>query len=130
MLFRLSEWNAFAKLRIHTTTTLGLFEQSTTVIGRELRSFASTTQAEYKTVELSRETAARARRGVRKKAAGKPGGPPPPATDPKAKFLNLLTYKFHALADYVPTIRMFGTADSYSTQTVCFLSFLVIHDFS
>ncbi|KAJ7138764.1 hypothetical protein C8R43DRAFT_1131929 [Mycena crocata] len=117
MLFRLSEWNAFAKMRMHTETTLGLFETSTTVIGRELRSFASTTQSEFKTVELPGETASRARRGARKKAAGKapaPAGPPPP---PKGKFLNLNTYKFHALGDYAPTIRVFGSTELYSTQT-------------
>ncbi|KAF7332930.1 hypothetical protein MVEN_02398900 [Mycena venus] len=116
MLFRLSEWNAFAKLRMHTTTTLGLFSTSTTVIGRELRSFAATTQAEYKTVELQGEMASRARRGARKKAAGQPPGPPPPPAVSKGKFLNLLTYKFHALGDYVRTIMLFGTTDSFSTQ--------------
>lgn len=122
MLFRLSEWNAFAKLRMHTTTTVDLFETSTVVIGRELRSFAATTQAQYNTVELPTETAARARRGARKKAAGNPPATVPtpvPSVVSKGKFLNLLTYKFHALGDYVPTIRMFGTIDSFSTQIVC-----------
>ncbi|KAJ7181996.1 hypothetical protein C8R46DRAFT_1210480 [Mycena filopes] len=122
MLFRLSEWNAFAKMRMHTTKTVDLFEASTVVIGCELRSFAARTQAEYKTVELPTETAARARRGARKKAAGKPpvaAVPVPPPAAPavaRGKFLNLLTYKFHALGDYAPTIRMFGTIDSFSTQ--------------
>ena len=32
----------------------------------------------------------------------------------KKKTLNLNTYKFHTLADYVVTIRLFGTTDSYS----------------
>jgi hypothetical protein len=36
----------------------------------------------------------------------------------KHKTLNLNTYKFHSLGDVVPTIRMFGTTDSYSTQMV------------
>lgn len=36
----------------------------------------------------------------------------------KLKTLNLNTYKFHSLGDVVPTIRLFGTTDSYSTQTV------------
>ncbi|KAJ7178829.1 hypothetical protein C8R43DRAFT_872143 [Mycena crocata] len=118
MLFRSSEWNAFAKMRMHTETTLGLFETSTTVIGRKLRSFASNTQSEYKTVELPGETAFRTRRGARKKAAGiapVPAGPPPP---PKRKFLNLNTYKFHALGDYAPIIRVFGATESYSAQTI------------
>ncbi|KAF8474549.1 hypothetical protein JB92DRAFT_2770763, partial [Gautieria morchelliformis] len=34
----------------------------------------------------------------------------------KPKTLNLLTYKFHALGDYILTIRWFRTTDSYSTQ--------------
>jgi hypothetical protein len=124
-LFRLSEWNALAKLRMHTEPTLAYFDQTTTVIGRELRSFAATTQAEYKTVELPGEVTSRARRGARKKAAAaaaNPSAPPPPPPAPthaKGKFLNLFTYKFHALGDYPRTIRFFGTADSYSTQTVC-----------
>jgi len=29
-----------------------------------------------------------------------------------------MTYKYHALGDYVDTIRRFGTTDSYSTQPV------------
>lgn len=36
----------------------------------------------------------------------------------KQKTLNLNTYKFHSLGDVVPTIRRFGTTDSYSTQIV------------
>jgi hypothetical protein len=42
----------------------------------------------------------------------------------KRKLFNLLTYKLHALGDYMRTIRLFGMSDSYSTQPVCF-SFLV-----
>jgi hypothetical protein len=34
------------------------------------------------------------------------------------KTLNLNTYKWHALGDVVPTIRLFGTTDLYSTQIV------------
>jgi hypothetical protein len=36
----------------------------------------------------------------------------------KPKLLNLETYTYHALGDYVRTIRTFGTTDSYSTQPV------------
>ena len=47
---------------------------------------------------------------------------------PKSKTLNLSTYKFHALGDYVRTIRLFGTTDSYSTQTVAqLLHFKLLH---
>jgi hypothetical protein len=37
---------------------------------------------------------------------------------PKLKTLNVFTYKFHALGDYVHSIHVFGTTDSYSTQLV------------
>jgi hypothetical protein len=36
----------------------------------------------------------------------------------KPKLLNLDTYTYHALGDYLKTIRAFGTTDSYSTQPV------------
>jgi hypothetical protein len=45
--------------------------------------------------------------------------------DPKVKKLNLSTYKWHALGDYVNTIRRYGTTDNYSTQTVRYLSILI-----
>jgi hypothetical protein len=36
----------------------------------------------------------------------------------KPKHLGLGTYTYHALGDYVETIRLFGTTDSFSTQPV------------
>jgi hypothetical protein len=36
----------------------------------------------------------------------------------RQRSFNLLTYKIHALGDYVWTIHSFGTTDSYSTQQV------------
>lgn len=159
LLFRLAEWHALAKLRLHTECTLHLLSQSTVTIGRELRSFEEWTQV-FKTVELPREADARDRRRRRRKPATNavsnladsprvPGSGPqktkpktkplsdansPPTleleadlqahkspaqlkTKPK-KLFNLFTYKLHALGDYVSTIRLFGTTDSYSTQIV------------
>lgn len=169
LLFRLAEWHALAKLRMHTEHTLNALNQSTVAIGRELRSFQAWTQG-FKTFELPKEKDARQRR-TRKKAASKTAlaqaGPtlfdPPTGaqslsaeeisqqrlkdkptiskkgtvssglepTDPSislaeqynddgpiAKYFNLLTYKLHALGDYVQTVRLFGTTDSYSTQIV------------
>jgi len=40
----------------------------------------------------------------------------PPA---KRREFNLSSYKPHALPDYAKTIRLLGTTDGYSTQTVC-----------
>jgi hypothetical protein len=115
---------------MHTEKTLTYLEQSTTTIGNELRNFRKVSQESFKCQELPKETAARQRRreiAQAKKAANNPGTsqtvpstPPLPPSPPKKKTLNLFTYKFHALGDYVRTIRMFGTTDSYSTQIVCF----------
>jgi hypothetical protein len=124
VLFRLAEWHALAKLRMHTESTLTYMESVTTVIGRELRKFVNITCSSFSTVELPKETAARGRKCTREQAKGSTSAPTMPATGksgkpkPKRKKLNLSTYKIHALPDYPRTIRMFGTTDSYSTQTV------------
>jgi hypothetical protein len=72
------------------------------------------TKDAFNTVELPSETAARKPRSL---AAG--GDTTAQPRGPLKKALNLQTYKFHALGDYVQSIRLFGTTDSYSTQLVC-----------
>ena len=125
MLFRLAEWHALAKLRLHTESTLTRMESVTTVLGKELRNFADITCSAFSTVELPKERAARGRKQARKEAKSSDRSnvtATPLAVGSKArkkkKKLNLSTYKVHALGDYVRTIRMFGTTDSYSTQIV------------
>jgi hypothetical protein len=64
-------------------------------------------------MELPREIAAR-----QKKSSNSAGaGTGPSGARPKA--FNMQTYKLHALGDYVSSIKMFGTTDSYTTQIVC-----------
>ncbi|KAJ7123863.1 hypothetical protein C8R43DRAFT_899430 [Mycena crocata] len=130
MLFRLAEWHALAKLRLHTEDTVARFDKSTTIIGHELRAFRDTTAKEYKTKELPGEVTARARQ-KQNKAKNAPAGistaPPPPPAPPRGKFLNLDTYKFHALGDYPFTIPLFGTTDSFSTQIVCIPILTITH---
>ena len=101
LLYKAAEWHALAKLRIHTDATLNFFEATTREFGRLMRQFRDRTADEFDTVELPNENGA------------KRGG-----TSSKKKKLNLNTYKFHSLGDYVATIRLFGTTDSYSTQIV------------
>jgi hypothetical protein len=154
LLYRLAEWHSLAKLRMHTDDTLNLLDESTKVLGKELRSFRTSSARAWTCKELPSEIAARQRKAERKraKAAAKavvdvPNPPqnlechgatplldphaienvppiintplPQPKLAPKVKTLNLFTYKFHALGDYVQTIHLFGTTDSYSTQIVC-----------
>ena len=44
-----------------------------------------------------------------------------PSAGTRKKLFNLILIKLHALGDYVKTIKMFGTMDSYSTQPVWML---------
>ena len=142
LLFRLAEWHALAKLRMHTESTLTLLESVTTTLGYELRRFRATTCSVFFTTELPKEAAARQRkRGQKAKAAPKvptlpaqastsssskapegssslPTTGPPPKKQ-RRKTFNLSIYKVHALGDYAHTVRLFGPTDSYSTQTVC-----------
>jgi hypothetical protein len=119
LLFVMAHWHALAKLRMHTDTTLDILSQVTTSLGKSLRDFEEKTCAMFQTRELDRERAIRQRRQERNTA--KDGVPQPAAPSNntrKPKCLNLKTYKYHALGDYVSTIRLYGTTDSYSTQSV------------
>ena len=129
LLYRTAEWHAFAKLRLHTKSTLQHLERLTTELGQSMRKFRDTTQSAFVTFELPKETGARNRRqnsgkGKEKAAAGKASGKNP-------KSLNLFTYKWHALGDYVRAIRLFGPTDGFSTQVVSnfFSMYLLIHVF-
>jgi len=100
LLYRAAEWHALAKLRMHTRATLGLLEKCTVHLGQLMRKFRDESFIKFNTVALPRE--------ARKS----------PSVSGKRKPLNLNTYKFHSLGDYVRTIELFGCTDSYSTQLV------------
>lgn len=108
LLYKAAEWHALAKLRMHTDSTLGFLEAVTREFGYLMRQFRDRTSDKFDIVELPGETSTR-KSGARSSTKKK---------------LNLNTYKFHALGDYVTTIRLFGTTDSYSTQLVGSIGFL------
>ncbi len=115
LLYRTAEWHAFAKLRLHTDSTLRHLEKLTTELGMLMREFRDTTQSSFTTFELPKEKGARQRNQTsnpRKANTAASGG------SLKVKELNLFTYKWHALGDYVRTIRLFGGTDGFSTQVV------------
>jgi hypothetical protein len=121
LLFSLAYWHALAKLRLHTSTTIGTLKEVTKQLFRQLRHFTKDICTAFVTRELPREEAARGRRNAKKAAAAKAAGKAPPKTPAggsKIKLFNMLTYKGHSLGDYVRTILFFGTVDSYSTQPV------------
>lgn len=136
---------------MHTDSTLNYMETATKRLGNELRRFQHITCSAFSTVELPKEAATRSRRKGKADAKSSATdardqnlpasiqdhdslSPGPSIYDRtssattrtdknkrQTKTLNLSTYKVHSLGDYVPTIRAFGTTDSYSTQTVCYL---------
>ena len=69
LLYRTAEWHSLAKLRMHSDGTLLLLEELTTEFGQLIRQFRDLTCSQFKTVELSRETAARKRRGAKQQTA-------------------------------------------------------------
>ena len=116
LVFILTTWHAYAKLRLHTDHTLTSFDALTKPLGAAIRHFAGKFSDRFDTKDLPKEAEARKRRADASKKSGKARKRKAPG-DTKARF-NLITYKLHALGDYVSTIRQRGTTDSYSTQLV------------
>ena len=144
LLFIFAYWHRFAKLWVHTDTTLDILDSLTQLLGRHLRDFKKYTCSAYETRELLREANARYRRQSKKatmRSKEDGGAQQPNATqtdcdaskmksqkecrvvaerDRQRKSFNLNTYKHHALGDVCDTIRKYGTTDSYSTEAVSF----------
>jgi hypothetical protein len=97
---------------MHTDHTLELLRKTTVTLGQKFRAFTKDTCSAFSTHELQREVAARARRQASQ------GTTTVSESTRRQKKFNLQTYKFHALGDYVATIRRYGTTDSYSTEIV------------
>lgn len=122
LIFVFAEWHANAKLRIHTDSTVGTLQDLTRAFGFLIRSFAKKICPYYETRELPCEEAARVRRRNKKSSRGQ--APTPTVTGKLTKTFQLLTYKLHAMGDYVWHLIHFGTTDSYSTQTVSIIQTL------
>ncbi|KAJ3797838.1 hypothetical protein GGU11DRAFT_816262 [Lentinula aff. detonsa] len=120
LLYRLAEWHALAKLRLHSETTLEWLERTTKEVGIMMRAFRDKSASQFNTVELPREQDARARRQAnalsQQPLQSQTQVPSANQATRKTRTLNLFTYKFHAMGDYVSFIRLFGTTDNYSTQ--------------
>ena len=120
LLFLLCHWHGLAKLRLHTDETLIIFEKVTRDLGDCIRSFTSDTCPHFTTKELAREAEARQRRQAQQNLSTSNQSQSAVLGHGRLpKGLNLQTYKLHALADYPSQIKMYGTTDSYSTQSVC-----------
>jgi hypothetical protein len=76
----------------------------------------------FQTLELKQEQAVQQQRQENNMVNGG-ARPAPDSNARKLKCLNLKTYKYHVLGDYVSAIRLYGTTDLYSTQSVsCYLT--------
>jgi hypothetical protein len=119
LLFVLAEWHAYAKLRLHTETTISFLETATTRLGSQMRRFDRHTREHFpNTKDLPKEVAARIRRQARTtKNAGDDEAVK--SATAKKRYLNLNTYKWHAIGYTASSIRVVGTTDNPSTHWVC-----------
>jgi hypothetical protein len=131
----MAHWHGLAKLRMHSDLTLEIMDQVTSTVGQQFREFKATVCSAYDTHELRQEAEARTQR--RAKLAAKQDQQQKGKSSEqgvaiaenaiknvqRTKAFNFQTYKFHALGDYVSTIRRYGTSDSYSTEPVCPMTF-------
>lgn len=106
---------------MHTNATLDILDDQTTALGNQLRYFQSKICPQYQTRELRREADARKRRqhnqGLNISSSVSAVGQQD-LDSRRPKTLNLQTYKYHALGDYVETIKRLGTTDSYTSEAV------------
>src|ERR1700733_4435712 len=140
LLFNLAHWHGLAKLRMHTDPTLDLLAEVTKSLGSNLHTFEKHTCSLFQTRELEHKRAARQRQQEKDEAGKKKIANGQKSTESsklssstrarKPKQLNLKTYKYHALRDYVDTIKCYGTTDSYSTQAVSFQLTLILFNFN
>lgn len=134
LLFTMAHWHGLAKLRMHSGLTLEIMDKATSMLGQQFREFKATVCAAYQTRELHKEVEARARRHAKKagkQTAGRKGKEScnlekqvqesvrSTQNVHQMKVFNFQMYKFHALGDYISTIRRYGTSDLYSTEPVC-----------
>ncbi|KAF8581348.1 hypothetical protein K439DRAFT_1647913 [Ramaria rubella] len=105
LLFTCASWHSLAKLHMHTDSTLARLDSMTTLLGQAIRKFAAVTSRRLAKMAQNNSTHSPATHAAVPQA-------------PKCKAFNLSTPKLHFLSDYVSTIKIYGTTDSYSTQTV------------
>ncbi|KAJ6582168.1 hypothetical protein B0H19DRAFT_845485, partial [Mycena capillaripes] len=113
LVFTLATWHAYAKLRMHTSSTITRFTNVTAVLGAKVRKFIRTTCEASFTYELPKEAKQRARREA-KKTQGSAQTLNGPGTSTRKRW-NTATYKYHSVGDYPSVIPTIGTTDSYST---------------
>ncbi|KAG2052948.1 hypothetical protein BDR06DRAFT_972635 [Suillus hirtellus] len=113
LLYQFAQWHALAKLRLHTKSTITFLDETFKKLSGMLRKFQCYTCTAFNAVELPRERAAHQQKAAQHPEANTTSAE---SSGARLKKFNLGTYKFHAIEDYVRTIRFFGTTDSFTTQ--------------
>ncbi|KAG8790272.1 hypothetical protein FRC12_012346 [Ceratobasidium sp. 428] len=119
VLYLFAQWHGLAKLRLHTESTLKPLKSVTTKFGDAMRRFGDLTK-DLDICETPKEFERRKRAGATRSRSTKTKkstlAKEKDGDGRRKRTLNLSTYKFHAMGDYVHCIEQFGTCDSYSTQ--------------
>ena len=106
LLYCAAEWHAFAKLRLHTESTLNHLEELTTRLGRLVRKFRDVTKSVFATFELPRETQAWKRR-----SKGKEPATPRVRAESQRLSISLPTNGMHSQIMSVPSVFLVGQMD-------------------
>ncbi|KAK0473837.1 hypothetical protein EDD18DRAFT_1091603, partial [Armillaria luteobubalina] len=123
LIFLFACWHAYAKLQLHTESSLSVFTCLTSQLGLLMQKFKQEVNP-LDTHEIQKEHDARAcceinaskKKGTTIKYVGQAVAKGKISTAKLTKKFSLLTYKYHAMGDYLAMIHAFGTTDSYSTQ--------------
>ncbi|THH16116.1 hypothetical protein EUX98_g9355 [Antrodiella citrinella] len=118
LLYVCNYWHSLAKMRMHTDSSLALFDHVTTALGNHLRYFERVTCPHFATKETQREYQTRIRAESRRNVQQPGVGPlaSSGASGRRERKFQMKTIKAHSLGDYPNYIRENGTTDSYSTK--------------
>jgi hypothetical protein len=116
LLYRAAEWHGFAKMRMHTDSTLKHLDDLTTEFGKLVRDFETSSRSQFTTVELPRETEARKRRHKQAQTSG--------VSHLKIQLAenghdhSTFSHTSGTRLETMSSIRLFGGIDGISTQIV------------
>ena len=121
LLFLLTTWHAYAKLHLHTESTLEMLELVSRALCQALRHFTSVTCPQYTMKELPQEVRQCLACQQAQAACGHPraGNTTSSSRTGQVKLFNMSMYKMHHIPNYPDAIWKHGTMDSYSTHMVC-----------
>ncbi|KAL0062417.1 hypothetical protein AAF712_010696 [Marasmius tenuissimus] len=128
LLFDLATWHAYAKLCLHTDSTVSSLERATTQLRKSLWTFQNEAK-KFDTYKTPKEMESRHRReaaaekksqrdtgSTREEDTNGKGKAKKKASGHKKKEFNISTAKMHFLGDYAHLVKEYGMTDSYTTR--------------